>query len=105
VPATLVRIVFATPVTVSPSNGLVAIDADGQFRPALILLQARVGDARGRIEHGLEIHRDLVRGVQVVADDLNRQASVAVIAADHLLLAARGAGADDDAGNARQLAA
>ena len=47
-------------------------------------------------------------GLEVVAEDLDRQAAVAAAAAHaahHVLLAAGRAGADDHAGNAGQLAA
>jgi hypothetical protein len=70
---------------------LVAIDAHRELGTALLLLQAGVGDAGGGIEQRLEILRDLRRGRQVVAENLDRQPAVAAAAAHaahHVLLAA-----------------
>ena len=106
VPATLVRSVLATPLTVSPKHGgLVAVHADGQLRPALLAAEPDVGDAR-RLQHDVaRLEGEAPRVVEVVAADLERQPRVAA-AAEHPAqdeVAARGPGPDDHAGQPGQL--
>ena len=105
VPARLVRIVLATPVTrQAEDGGLVAIDAHGDFGTALFAADARVGDARRRVEQRLDVLRQTLRDVEIVAADLDREAAAvaALVAARHAahLLAAGRARAHDDAGDA-----
>ena len=52
---------------------LVAIDADGEFRPALVAADARVGDAGRRVQHRLDVLREALRVVEIVAADLERE--------------------------------
>jgi hypothetical protein len=87
---------------------LVAIDAHRQFGAAFLLLQSRVGNARRRVEQGLQVLRYLRRGLEIVAEDLDRQAAVAAAAthaAHHVLLAAGGPRPHDHTGNTGQLTA
>ena len=58
------------------------VDADGQLRTALFALQARVGNAGRGVEHRLQILRDLLRGLEIVAEDFDRQAAVAAAGAN-----------------------
>ena len=85
------------------------IDVDRQLRPAFVAPDPRVGDAGRAVHQRLRAQREPPRVVEVLAADFERQASAVVVAAReepvHLIVAARGVGADDDAGQARQLPA
>ena len=91
-------------------RGLGPVDADRQLRPSFVAAEARIGDARRVVEQLLEALRQVLRLVEIFAANLEREPAAAVVAAAgeqavQVLIAARRVRADDDAGNARKLAA
>ncbi len=109
VPATLVRIVFAMPVTVRPSSAALARSTcTASSGRAFVAADARVGDARRAVHQVLGVLREPPRVGEILAADFEREPAAVVVAAReepvHLVVAAGRVGADDDAGHARTAA-
>ena len=114
VPDTLVRIVLATVVALTPNKrGLGPIDTHRQLGAAVVAAEAGVGNARHRVEQVLGGLGDALRLHDVLAADFERQPAAAAEAAAaaareeaiHLVVAARRVRPDDHARDPGELAA